>query len=708
MFCGSWNVNAKKLEGELQDWLLPDPRNRADIYAIGFQEIVDLNAMNVALDGTKTQQRSQYWQEIILDCIQNNEHQYKLVESKHLVGILLCVYVKDVHASRVKDIRSTITGVGLMGMMGNKGAVTIRLNLYDSSLCFVCCHLAAHRENVTGRNSDAKNIIERSNFLASDSILSLSVADQNIHKKTDIYHEKVNDLVVRPRHGTEKTQGTELTVLDHEFVFWLGDLNYRIDEEVSTDSVFQYCDSCDWAALRVKDQLNIERAKQNVLIDFEEGILNFAPTYKYQPGTDHYDKRPEKKIRAPAWCDRILWRCTKKVEDIKQLYYSSYPKLLSSDHKPVGSLFNCNLQIVIAEKLHNVYQELMLKLEYWHNANLPQVEVTGFSSGWLMDMDMVRFGMPTSHSLNIKNTGASIVHWHFLPKIGELDVCKRWITIECQRGLLLPGESIDVVFTVLVDTKTAQSLNRGRDSLDDIIVLHIENSTDFYIAITAEYQRSCYGISLEDLVTMQEPVRYTRLPALLKDASSSHDVIEQQMPSSVTKLSVPKELWRLVDVLSIDGALKEKDLFNGEALDTEVHQVIESLDCGTEFPPSLSPHSIAKALVWFISSLPKPLLDVTIPAMDTQNLRQWSRKILDSLTSLNYNVFIYLMSFMREIYNQRDYNRCSAERLSLLCTNMMYFSPTDNGISFEERNRRESKMQIIRYFISYLLETASL
>ena len=69
--CGTWNVNAKKLDGSsenqdgakhigsqgssnsLKDWLLDSNSSvaDADVYAIGFQELVDLNAMNVAMDG---------------------------------------------------------------------------------------------------------------------------------------------------------------------------------------------------------------------------------------------------------------------------------------------------------------------------------------------------------------------------------------------------------------------------------------------------------------------------------------------------------------------------------------------------------------------------------------------------------------------------------------------------------------------------------
>ena len=69
-------MNAKTLEEGISQWLCPPNSSfidsngapNSDIYIVGFQEMVDLNVVNVASD-TKSQQRSLFWQEKILECL---------------------------------------------------------------------------------------------------------------------------------------------------------------------------------------------------------------------------------------------------------------------------------------------------------------------------------------------------------------------------------------------------------------------------------------------------------------------------------------------------------------------------------------------------------------------------------------------------------------------------------------------------------------
>lgn len=192
---GSWNVNAKKPPtpadaAQIAHWLdvrttqqLADgdgskrPAPLPDIVALGFQEIVDLNAVNVVVNGNVTAQRSSAWEDVVVAALNDHlaaryaaatdepKHQYKLVLEKHLVGILLLVIVRTDHLEHVREVFGATAGVGIMGMMGNKGGAAVRFSFYDSTLCFVCAHLAAHRENVAGRNADYQNILSKVQFL---------------------------------------------------------------------------------------------------------------------------------------------------------------------------------------------------------------------------------------------------------------------------------------------------------------------------------------------------------------------------------------------------------------------------------------------------------------------------------------------------------------------------------------------------------------
>lgn len=65
----------------------------------------------------------------------------------------------------ILHVQATTARIGMMGVMGNKGAVVVRLSLYDSTLCFVCAHMAAKRANIQGRNADFRSILAKTAFI---------------------------------------------------------------------------------------------------------------------------------------------------------------------------------------------------------------------------------------------------------------------------------------------------------------------------------------------------------------------------------------------------------------------------------------------------------------------------------------------------------------------------------------------------------------
>ncbi|ORZ39884.1 Endonuclease/exonuclease/phosphatase [Catenaria anguillulae PL171] len=97
----------------------------------------------------------------------------------------------------------------MKGYHGNKGALVARLTVDDTSMCFVVAHLAAGQEEISARNKNASVILESAEFSTRSSSSSGTVA--------------VGD---RFAYG-----GDGRYIADHHHVFFIGDLNYRIDGE---------------------------------------------------------------------------------------------------------------------------------------------------------------------------------------------------------------------------------------------------------------------------------------------------------------------------------------------------------------------------------------------------------------------------------------------------------------------------------------------
>lgn len=71
-------------------------------------------------------------------------------------------------------------------------------------------------------------------------------------------------------------------------------------------------------------------------------------------------------------------------------------------------------------------------------------------------------------------------------------VCKPWLHVSPMFGMLIPGEpTTSINLTITIDKDTAKSLNSGREVLEDILILRLENGRDYYLTIRASYARSC-------------------------------------------------------------------------------------------------------------------------------------------------------------------------------------------------------------------------
>ncbi|KAJ3680999.1 hypothetical protein LUZ60_015488 [Juncus effusus] len=249
----------------------------------------------------------------------SDDEKYCFVASKQMVGIFTSVWVRKDLVPHLGHIRLSSVGRGIMGYLGNKGCISVSMSLHQTSLCFVCSHLASGEKegDELRRNLDVLQILKHTQF-------------KRICKRSG-------------RKIPEK-------ILDHDRVIWLGDLNYRI--ALSYSETKKLLEENNWDLLLENDQLRIEREAGRVFKGWNEGKIYFAPTYKYSYNSDSYageTATSKKKRRTPAWCDRILWH----GEGIVQLSYIRGENKFS-DHRPVCSAFIVEVGVLDSKLKKNV------------------------------------------------------------------------------------------------------------------------------------------------------------------------------------------------------------------------------------------------------------------------------------------------------------------------------------------------------------------
>ena len=214
------------------------------------------------------------------------------------------------------------------------------------------------------------------------------------------------------------------------FLFFVGDLNYRITEFDATE-VKEIIRESKLEELIAADQFYQQRNQRKVFTGYSEGPITFLPTYKFDPGTDTWDT--SEKARAPAWTDRVLWR----GEHIEQTAYRSHWELKISDHKPVSAVFNSGMKVVDPVRYRKIYEDVMKELDKMENEFLPQVAVDTTE----IIFDKVRFVEPQSMGLAVANTGQVPVQFEFIKKLNDKAICKPWLTVEPTSGFVMPGKN---------------------------------------------------------------------------------------------------------------------------------------------------------------------------------------------------------------------------------------------------------------------------
>ncbi|XP_057694863.1 phosphatidylinositol 3,4,5-trisphosphate 5-phosphatase 2A [Corythoichthys intestinalis] len=300
VFIGTWNMGSVPAPKSVASWVLCRGLGKTleemtvtiphDLYAFGTQE-------NSVCD--------REWVESLRAMLkEQTELDYKPIAVQTLWNIKVAVLVKPEHENRISHVGMSSVKTGIANTLGNKGAVGVSFMFNGTSFGFVNCHLTSGNEKIARRNQ---------NYL--DILRLLSLGDKQLSSF---------DISLRFTH-----------------LFWLGDLNYRLDMDIQ--EILNYINRKEFDPLLKVDQLNLEREKNKVFLRFAEEEISFPPTYRYERGSrDTYVWQKQKatgmRTNVPSWCDRILWKSYPETHIVCNSYGCT-DDIVTSDHSPVFGTF---------------------------------------------------------------------------------------------------------------------------------------------------------------------------------------------------------------------------------------------------------------------------------------------------------------------------------------------------------------------------------
>ncbi|KAG8903825.1 hypothetical protein FRB99_002676, partial [Tulasnella sp. 403] len=217
--------------------------DKPDIIVFGFQEVIDLEnrkltAKTVLLGSAnahKVSRAYRLWYDRLVYAVRvamPPDAPYSVIHTENLVGLFSCIFVRNSERESLRDVAITTVKRGMGGHYGNKGAIVSRFVIDDSSFCFINCHLAAGQGHKNARNQDLAAVLE----------------------EKSVFPEAADEAIVYAGGGDGSM------VLDHEFVFLNGDLNYRIDQR--REAVMAHIRNNDIQYLLTHDQL-LKEMKHN-------------------------------------------------------------------------------------------------------------------------------------------------------------------------------------------------------------------------------------------------------------------------------------------------------------------------------------------------------------------------------------------------------------------------------------------------------------
>ncbi|XP_030584033.1 phosphatidylinositol 3,4,5-trisphosphate 5-phosphatase 1 [Archocentrus centrarchus] len=303
VFVGTWNMGNASPPPNISSWFQCKGQGKTqddtadhiphDFYVIGTQE-----------DPLGERE----WAETVKGVLRNITNiSFKQVAIHTLWNIRIVVLAKPEHENRISHVFSDSVKTGIANTLGNKGAVGVSFMFNGTSFGFVNSHLTSGSEKKLRRNQNYFSILRFLNL------------------------------------GDKKLNPFDIT---HRFthLFWLGDLNYRVELPSSeAENIVSKIKQQQYQELLSKDQLSMERNEGKVFLHFDEEEITFAPTYRFERDSrERYAYTKAKatgtKYNLPSWCDRVLRKSYPLVHVVCQAYGCTN-NITTSDHSPVFASF---------------------------------------------------------------------------------------------------------------------------------------------------------------------------------------------------------------------------------------------------------------------------------------------------------------------------------------------------------------------------------
>ncbi|WRT63490.1 uncharacterized protein IL334_000395 [Kwoniella shivajii] len=611
----TYNVNDKiPPEGTLE--LAPlAGKGEEDILVFGFQE-ADLRRQSLLI--SQGNSRADGWEAALFAGLGSKADEFEKLVMTQYVGVMMIILVRKTLKEAITRVETSERGIGLLGFGGNKAGVAVRLKVHDTTMCFVNAHMAAFATALDRRRSDYQVL------------------------RTGLTFPRPNetDLTAAFEEFLPETKEKLLSQEDSHVLFWLGDLNYRID--LPDNDVKKLVEDKKWEDMLVKDQLRADIVSGQSFAGLSEADIKFPPTFKYVHGSTTHDLE-----RGPAYTDRILYDLPVNEYTppsslgLKCDEYTSHD-ILWSDHRPVTATYTAQVRLVDESSRGVELASVMKALDRLEEVYRPSLEIEGTS----LEFGEIRYRQPVEREIRLHNMGRVPATYNFKPPSSDKPICKPFMWPFPATAVVEPGQEMIVKVVIHVDELWSSKMTTGTEDINDVLVLQITGGKDTFITLQATYLQSIISLPLHVLSALPSPIRNLSL--------ADRKVLARPLAPSGTNGEAPakpvRDVWRLLEYLMASGKGVE-----GLWVETsDIREIIECLDTGAEFPADQA-KTISIALLHILTALPTPLLPASHHATCSEaEDRDSAFAVLEGVPQINTNVLIGLMSVIRLCSSPED------------------------------------------------------